>query len=69
MAENEDLTPEQLAALRPPPKPTPSEAEAYQGRIKELEEENERLKTEIAELKKPAPLPPKKKSILERFAP
>jgi hypothetical protein len=64
-----DLTPEELAQHRPPPKPTPSEEEAYKGRIKELEEENALLKAEIAELKKPAPLPPKKKSILERFAP
>jgi cell division protein FtsB len=63
-----DPTPEDLSALRPQPAPTPSEKEAYEGKIKELQEEIAALKAGIAELKKPKP-EPKKKSFNERFSP
>ncbi len=63
-----DPTPEDLAAQRPQPAPTPSEKEIYEGKIKELQDKIAELEAELAEFKKPKP-EPKKKSAFERFSP
>lgn len=68
MADPTDPTPEQLAALRLAEKPTPSEKEVFEGKIREQAEEIDRLKLELEEIKKPKP-EPKKKSFHERFNP
>lgn len=69
MAEPEpDLTPEQLAALRPPAKLTPSEIEVYEGKLTELRERIAEVEAENAALKQPK-VPEKKKSFLSDFSP
>lgn len=63
-----DPTPEDLAKLRLPPPITKSEKEVFEGRIKELEDENAELKKKLEEKSKPAPAP-KQKTWLERITP
>lgn len=63
-----DPTPLELSKTRLPDPITQSEKEIYEGKIRELKEENEQLRAENEKLKKPVAAP-KKKSLAERFNP
>lgn len=64
---NPEPTPTQLSIARLPDPITSGERETYEAKIAELKERIETLEAENLELKTPPK--PKKKSILERFAP
>jgi hypothetical protein len=66
---NPDPTPEELAQKRLPAPLPPSEREVYEGKLKEVREENEKLAAENKKLKELPPETKKKKGFLSRYNP